>query len=602
MNQYLEKLKVWWNGLSESSRKLLIGVPILAALLYFVVFRGISNEVGYATLFKNIELEKASVAAGYLDEQGIDYKLQDGGRTILVPRKHDVNRLKLNLAEQDILISEELPGNMILLQGGGIGGEEQNRIRRKIGLESNLARIIKSYRQVEDAKVLIAEGKESAFVERSEPAKASVTLTLKGDGLEPQQVKGISRFVANAVRGLDAKDVVITNQSGDLLSQESGGSLGLANQQLEYKKGIEHQLEDKAQRTLNKVLGPNQAEVTVNADINYEESVTRTTSVDPEQRIKTSENVIEISDQRKPPFGGIPGTDSQLSERLPLLRNALSAENRTETRKNTEYQSTKSTQIEKTLPGEIERLTIALAISSVQPFFAPEDGHQYKEKVYNKGELVEWVTREQTEIEGIGNLVKDAVGFDAARGDTFTIEKLPFYNNRYLPSVAVTSLWQKLTQPNVLLPSMLFLALCAAVAHYLARRKTEIRYREELRLAEAPSVEVSRAIQELATQIVHSPEVVAQTLQDMIQESEEEVETTPVPVPVEEPPIPERQTVQQGAPRQPVQSRTAPPQQAPQQPQRPQRQPQRQPQQPQQPQQPPQQQQQQQVQEPVRAQ
>jgi len=559
MNQYIEKLKVWWNGLSDSTRKLLIGAPILAALLYFVVFRGISNEVGYATLFKNIEMEKASSAASYLDERGIDYKLQDGGRTILVPRKHDVNRLKLTLAEQDILITEDLPGYGILLEGGGMGGEEQNRTRRKIALETNLARIIKSYKQVEDAKVLITEGKESAFVRDSEPAKASVTVTLKGDTLEPQQVKGISRFVANAVRGLGAKDVVITDQYGNLLSQEASGSIGLANQQLEYKEGVERQLEDKAQRKLNKVLGPNQAEVTVNADISYEESVKRTTFVDPKERVKTSENVIEIEDLRKPPFGGIPGTDSQLSERLPLLRTALTAEDRSEKRKSTEYESTKSTQIEKTLPGEVERLTIALAISSVKQGFAAKDSENYK-----RGEFTGWVERDASEIAQIENLVKEAVGFNEARGDTMTTQMLPFYSNRYAVATPVISLWQKLTQPHVLLPSLLFVALCAAVAHHIARRKTELRYREELRLAEAPSVEVSRAIQELAAQVVHSPEVIAETLQDMIQETEEEVEAPTVPEePVREPATPERPP-QQAAPPQQV-PRTAPPPQAQQQ-------------------------------------
>jgi flagellar M-ring protein FliF len=532
MNQYIEKLKVWWNGLPDTTKKMVIGVPLLTFLLYFVVFRGLSNEVSYGVLFKNIELEKASAAANYLDEKGIPYKLQDGGRTILVPRKHNVERLKLSLAEQDIVASDEMPGHKLLTDGGFGLGEEQIRARKNIALEGNLAKIIKGYQQVEDAKVLITPGQESAFIKDTEPAKASVTITLKsGEKLEPQQIKGISRIVAGAVPGLNPDNVAITDQWGNLLSKKAEGALGSANQQLEYKREVERQLEDKAQNALNEMLGPNQAKVTINADINYDETVRKTTFVDPEERVKDVEDVVEIEDQRKPPFGGVPGTDSQIAERLPLLRSTLASEKRVETRKRTKYDSTKRQQIDKTMPGEIKRLSVALAVSDKMPLFAPRDNYEHEEKTFAKGVFVDWVARPQSDVTRIGNLVKETVGFNEARGDSFKPELVSFFSNRHLPVVTTVSLWQRLTQPHVLLPGMAFLALCAAVGHYLSRRRAEQRYREELRLAETPSIEVSRAIQELAAQVVHSPEVVAQALQDMIREDEEKVETPAQPAP-----------------------------------------------------------------------
>jgi len=45
-----------------------------------------------------------------------------------------------------------------------------------------------------------------------------------------------------------------------------------------------------------------------------------------------AERALAIEDARKPPFGGVPGNDSQINERLPLLRSALEAEDRSETR------------------------------------------------------------------------------------------------------------------------------------------------------------------------------------------------------------------------------------------------------------------------------
>jgi flagellar biosynthesis/type III secretory pathway M-ring protein FliF/YscJ len=302
------------------------------------------------------------------------------------------------------------------------------------------------------------------------------------------------------------------------------------------------------------MLGPNQARVTINADINYDETVRKTTSVDPDQRVKDVEEVVEIEDQRKPPFGGVPGTDSQITERLPLLRSTLTSEKRVETRKRTKYDSTKRQQIDKTMPGEVKRLCIALAISDKMPLFAPRDSYEHEEKKFAKGVFVDWVARPQGEVTRIENLVKEAVGFNEARGDSFKTEPLPFFSNRHLPVVTAVPIWQRLTQPYVLLPGMAFLALCAAVGHYLSRRRAEQRYREELRLAETPSIEVSRAVQELAAQVVHSPEVIAQTLQDMMREDEEKVETPPArPQPVQQsavpaPRPPAREPVQQAVP------------------------------------------------------
>jgi flagellar M-ring protein FliF len=250
MNEKFAKLKEWWGGLEENSKRMIFAVPLILAFVLYVMPRSATTQIGgYKALYKNIDVEKASAAATYLDEKGIQYQLKDNGQSIYVSRDVDANRLKLALAEQDILPKEDMPGNSLLIGGSSFGeGEEQIRVKKKIALEQNLSAIISSYDQIESAKVLITSQEKSAFVRTSQPAKASVTISLKrGESLQGDQVKGITRIVANAVPGLVPDQVALTDQFGNPLSQEGmGSSIGKANQQLEYQAELEKRLEQKA--------------------------------------------------------------------------------------------------------------------------------------------------------------------------------------------------------------------------------------------------------------------------------------------------------------------------------------------------------------------
>ncbi len=191
MNEKLAKLKEWWGGLEENSKRMIFVVPLILAFVLYVMPRSATTQIGgYKALYKNIDVEKASAAATYLDDKGIKYQLKDNGQSIYVARDVDANRLKLALAEQDILPKEDMPGNRLLVGGSSFGeGEEQIKVKKKIALEQNLSAIISSYDQVKDAKVLITAQEKSAFVRTSQPAKASVTLTLKrGESLQGDQV------------------------------------------------------------------------------------------------------------------------------------------------------------------------------------------------------------------------------------------------------------------------------------------------------------------------------------------------------------------------------------------------------------------------------
>jgi len=215
-------------------------------------------------------------------------------------------------------------------------------------------------------------------------------------------------------------------------------------------------------------------------------------------------------------LGGIPGTDTNISERLPLLRSALGNEDRKETRKIIKYKLNETMQIDKILPGEIKRLAVSLTISEKMQLYADED-MEVKGQAYRRGEFIGWQARKVTDLARIEESVKNMVGFNEERGDTFTTQMLPFYSNRHSLPMLLPPFWKKYFAEGVV--SLLgVLTLASLVALWRSKVKAVNKFKEELKLAEAPNVQVSMEIQKLASNIVHNPKVIADALQSMIED------------------------------------------------------------------------------------
>ncbi len=107
---------------------------------------------------------------------------------------------------------------------------------------------------------------------------ASVFVRVKGNGqLPPSAVNSIRFLVANSVEGLQANNVSVVDNQGNVLSenQENDSVAGLSSNQLTARRNFEQYLAKKAEGMLEKVLGPGQAVVRVSAEINWD-TITRT--------------------------------------------------------------------------------------------------------------------------------------------------------------------------------------------------------------------------------------------------------------------------------------------------------------------------------------
>ena len=86
-------------------------------------------------------------------------------------------------------------------------------------VEAELSRSIASLESVKSARVHLAMPNQSVFIRKSEKPAASVLVNLyAGRTLSESQLAGIVHLVASSVPGLEAEQVSVVDQRGQLLS------------------------------------------------------------------------------------------------------------------------------------------------------------------------------------------------------------------------------------------------------------------------------------------------------------------------------------------------------------------------------------------------
>src|SRR5690554_5628400 len=88
--------KEGWLKLDTKKRIAMISV-IVTVILATSIFTYNRNKIDYATLFTNLEMQDAGIIVDDLETQGINYKLENNGRNILIDESI-VDEYRLELA------------------------------------------------------------------------------------------------------------------------------------------------------------------------------------------------------------------------------------------------------------------------------------------------------------------------------------------------------------------------------------------------------------------------------------------------------------------------------------------------------------------------
>lgn len=420
-----------------------IGAGVVAVIVASLLWM---RGPAYAVLFSNMGDKDGGAIVSALEKMHIPHQFSANGSAILVPQT-DVHAARMKLAEQG------------LPQGGNVGFElmenphfgasqfaEQVTYQRAI--EGELSRSVEAVYSVVRARVHLAIPKQTLFVRDRKSPTASVLLTLApGRTLSDGQVAAIAYLVASSVPDLKAEDISIVDQTGRLLSARSStGGLGVNDSHAKFTAEVEDRTAARVLSILTPIVGAGNVHTEVSAQIDFNQreqtSETYRPNRKPDLAAIRSEQTNDSTQNGTNPIRGVPGAltnQPPADSTAPLINppaplnnvdgatagtnaaNASAVANRgpsTQNRSATvNYEVDRTVSHVKESVGQIKRLSVAVVLN------------------YRNGEDGKLAPLPAEQLEQIREIVREAIGLSAERGDSLRVANTPFTDSEIKSAV-----------------------------------------------------------------------------------------------------------------------------------------------------------------------
>jgi flagellar M-ring protein FliF len=429
----------WAAGL----RPLLLLVGIAAAVAAGVTVVLWSRGPNFSMLYANLAAEDQAQIAQALDAAAIPYRLEASSNAIMVPSER-LSEARLKLAGQGLPSDDN--GFSLMTKDAGLGVSQfVENARYQHAMETELAHTIASLRPVDGARVHLAVPRQSAFIRDQRDGSASVFVQLKtGRRLEQEQVQAIVNLVASSVPDLHSNQVTVIDQQGHLLTSPQGSDdSSLREERYQVVQRMEDDYEQRIESIVTPIVGTGRVRAQVVAQVDNATTEQATEDYKPNSQIVRSEQNSQTTSRDGSQNGGVPGAltnqppASGVAQAPPPNKppattpaagqtqaqaTADASAPATSAPDNTASQSTKNYEIDRTVAytrqpaGQLKRLTVAVVVDDMP--VVGKDGKPAKGRPLTDAELAHITT-----------LVKDAVGFDEARGDSVNVVNAAFRND-----------------------------------------------------------------------------------------------------------------------------------------------------------------------------
>lgn len=388
---------------------ILVALFVCGGFLYALVHW--RKEADFKTLYTGLAPEDSSAVVQKLKESGTEYRLSETGDVISVPAEK-LAEMRLQLAGAGLPRTGRI--GFEIFDKTNLGATDfVEHVNYGRALEGELERSVSSLSEVEQARVHITFPKDSVFTDSREPAKASVMMKLRpGAHLSPRNVTAVANLIASAVEGLTPDAVSILDMQGNLLSKPVASAQDAeSDAALDYRQKVEHDLLQKINSTLDPLLGHDKYRASMSVDIDLTSTEQSEETVDPAKSVMLqSQKTEEITGGSG--SSGIPGTASNLPRPTRTGSYGNTTTRRTE---NISWQPSKVTRTTKLPQGSVKRMSVALVLDQ-------------KVKWEGTGKNLHRVIVPPSAevVNSIKDVVTAAIGFDMQRGDSITVETLPF--------------------------------------------------------------------------------------------------------------------------------------------------------------------------------
>lgn len=380
-----DDVKKLWNGLDDGQKLGMLAL-IVVTIIAATFFLSKAMEPDWVVLYSDLNEINALSIVENMKKNGYQYKVSEDKKTILVPSSIR-DDMRLFVAENDLIKNGDT--GFELLDDMQLGSTDfKNKLTKQRIFQGEITRAIERIQGIRYAKVQLAEPERSIFEDTDEKPTASVILVLEpGYKIKSSQVKAIKNLVAYSVPRLTPEQVFITDQKGNVLSDETSKN---STDMESFKSNLEKQTAQKVSAVLEKIVGKGNVSVQVNADIDFNSAKA------------TIESYIPLADKDK---GVLVSSQTEVEtyENPNIVPNStvVNQRNLNYSKQKTAVNYNVSKEVKQVIyaPGTIKRLSIAVAVNKILT---------------------------DAEKDEIKNLVVSASGVDYSRGDVISVSGLQF--------------------------------------------------------------------------------------------------------------------------------------------------------------------------------
>ncbi|WP_110458442.1 flagellar basal-body MS-ring/collar protein FliF [Shewanella algidipiscicola] len=395
-----------WRQFTSGDRQVMVLALLSTVVASVIVLMLWTASQGYRPLYGSQENVETSQVIEVLEAEGVNYRLEANTGLVLVA-EDQLGMARMLLAARGV--KAKVPSGMDQLDNSGLGTSQfMEQAKYRHSLEGELSRTIMALKPVRAARVHLAIPKRTLFIrQQPELPTASVMVQLySGSTLNEVQVESIVNLVAGSVTGMTPANVKVVDQNGNFLSAAIADNQDITqarDRQLQYTRELEQTLIANASSMLAPVLGADNFQVRVNAKVNFNQVEETKESLDP-QAVMTQERT-SLDDNNAAIAAGIPGALSN----QPPQPNEEGAE--TDTNRNVRQEESRQYDVGRSVRHiryqqmQLENLSVSVLVNST---------------------TITDAAQEEAQLLKLGNMVKDAIGFSAPRGDSFSINAFAF--------------------------------------------------------------------------------------------------------------------------------------------------------------------------------
>ena len=507
MNEWLKKIleqltQIWkkWTPMQKGIFFLSSGVVILAIVL-LIVFSSTPSMVPLIGTPVNDDDLRSRIVTRLDEEIPGKYQVRSDN-TIMVSNHKTARRIRSILVREDLIPQETDPWEIFDVERWTITDFER-KINVRRAVEKSLEQHLYALEDIDAVKVEIDLPEESLFVEDEKPYTASIIITPKpgSDVAEnKRKIEGIEKLIMLAVSGLTHDSIVITDNYGIKLNDfddlDKVEKINLVKKQLRLKQDYEQKYKYEISKGLEDIYTPDRVKILrLEIDLDLSEETSKTKEHFPitikkdnprtpydestvQDKVLISEESID-EDFKGTGFNpeGPPGNEGQSPPQYKDLSNLVGEYHHDTKRKNYEVNIKEMDRIER--PWEHRRITAAVAIDGYWEIVYDKEGNVVFEEDNNSKIKRVYHPVIDEELKKVEALVKDAVGFDRARGDSVTVEHMQFDRREQFSKddadalqgrrIAQTIFWICVGLGAIILAAILFRML----SKYIERKRRE---------------------------------------------------------------------------------------------------------------------------------